>query len=106
MLETFPEKIKEEAQALGIENIKIANPEGCPNCYQGYKGRIGIFEALLPTPEIESILIAGGGLEDVRKEFESQGTLTLEQDCLLKVLKGKTSPKEMLRIIGVPVVEW
>ena len=70
--------------------------EGCSRCdFTGYKGRTVMAEALINTPALQQIIIAGSNPAAVLTEFKNQGMLTMEQDGLLKVLQGVTTIEEV-----------
>jgi type IV pilus assembly protein PilB len=71
-------------------------PEGEP----GYKGRIGVYEAIFTTREIETAIrsnLTTRELEDVAKK---QGYLSMREDAILKVLDGVTTLEEVRRVLG------
>lgn len=71
---------------------------GCRECRgKGYQGRMGIYEVLIMTPEIEELTIARASTQDIQKEAVKQGMLTMYQDGLLKVINGLTTLDEILR---------
>jgi len=73
-------------------------PTGCPKCNNiGYKGRIGIFEAIKVDEEIEKIINENPSEREIAKASKSQGILNMEEDGILKVLKGVTSIEELKR---------
>lgn len=81
-------------------NIFIAG--ACEKCNQtGYKGRIGIYEGMRITPEVNSAIDLNPSEEDLEKASASQGILTLKQDGIIKVLLGITSLDELERVITV-----
>lgn len=77
-------------------------PVGCPECSGlGYKGRIGVYEAILVDGEIEKTVITNPSERDIRLAAKSQQLLSLEEDGVLKVLAGTTSLEELERVIGL-----
>lgn len=84
-------------------------PEGentCPACNGlGYKGRLGIYEILTMTKEIENLILTGNvseyQMEDIAKK---QGMITMAQDGLLKALDGMTSVDEVLRVAEIQAI--
>ena len=74
--------------------------EGCSSCQGlGYKGRIGIYEVLLMSPEIEKIILSGQVSEyQMRDLSKAQGMVTMAQDGLLKALDGITTVDEVFRV--------
>ena len=76
--------------------------QGCPACnHTGYRGRIGIFEIMTVTNELESLIYRGGSLADIRKLARKQGMRTMRQDGLRKALIGQTSLNEVLSVTAI-----
>lgn len=93
-------EISDQSYLLGIQKEKIWVPVGCPKCaLLGYKGRIGIFEAIVIDGNIEKVVISNPSERDIRAAASSQKLLTLSQDGVLKVLKGVTSLEELERVV-------
>lgn len=77
-------------------------PVGCPECNMtGYKGRIGIYEGILTTDDIDKALQFGANAKDIETAALPQGMLTMSQDGILKALKGVTSIDELGRVISL-----
>ncbi|MBU1148785.1 type II secretion system protein GspE, partial [Patescibacteria group bacterium] len=74
--------------------------KGCDSCQGlGYKGRIGIYEILVMTKEIEKVIISEQVSEYRMKELAiADGMVTMTQDGLLKALAGITSVEEVFRV--------
>ncbi|MDP2651460.1 MAG: GspE/PulE family protein [bacterium] len=86
----------------GIQREKVWGPVGCTQCNSmGYKGRLGVFEAILVDEEIEKAIITNPSERDIRKAALGQKLLTIEQDGLLKVLTGVTSILELERVVDL-----
>ena len=102
--ETNPYEKKVFKLALGkdIDEIYAANPKGCPDCTNGYRGRIAVHEVLEIDDHIRN-LINNEEVEkdELREKVYSDKTITLLQDGLTKVLEGKTSFDEIFRIIDI-----
>ena len=95
-------KISEAAKKM-IKNkekdITIFKPVGCKRCNNtGYSGRLGIFEVLEMTKEMEKIVLENPSENEIVKEANRQGMITMKQDGVLKVLLGETSFEEVLRV--------
>jgi len=90
-----------------LEKLKIKKPyslrqgKGCPNCDNGYKGRIGIYEILVMSPSIEELAIRRRPASEILEQATKEGMLTMKQDGILKVLQGLTTYDEVLRILTV-----
>ncbi|OGD63152.1 hypothetical protein A2215_01680 [Candidatus Berkelbacteria bacterium RIFOXYA2_FULL_43_10] len=70
---------------------------GCPECTQGYKGRIGIFEALRTTPEIEELAIEKRSSNEIKEAAIKDGMITMKQDGILKAMDGLTTIDEIFQ---------
>lgn len=75
---------------------------GCEKCNQtGYKGRIGIYEGMRITPEVNKIIEMNPSEEELEKASAPQAILTLKQDGIIKILQGITSFEELERVITI-----
>ncbi len=80
----------------------VYHPVGCANCNgTGYKGRIGLFEALQMTPAIEKLLDGNPSEHEIKNAASAQGIPTLREDGIIKVLQGVTSLEEVTRVVDV-----
>ncbi len=78
--------------------IKLFKGKGCEECQNtGYLGRIGIYEVLMITQEINKLIFKSSSANDIFNEAIKEGFLTLKQDGYLKALDGKTTIEEVLR---------
>jgi len=85
-----------------VDTQKIWKAVGCEKCNSsGYKGRIGIYEGILTTPDIDKALQYGSNADDMAKAALPQGILTMAQDGIIKVLKGITTIDELSRVIDL-----
>jgi type II secretory ATPase GspE/PulE/Tfp pilus assembly ATPase PilB-like protein len=83
------------------EKLKIPRTKGCAVCNStGYKGRVGIFEAILIDDEMEKSIIKNPSIAAFREEAIERGMVTMYQDGLIKVLKGETTIEEVERATG------
>ncbi|ODU51834.1 MAG: type II secretion system protein [Lysobacteraceae bacterium SCN 69-48] len=74
---------------------------GCAHCQgTGYRGRLGIYELVDVTPELQELIIAGATAERMRGLVNSQGGRTLRDDGLLKARAGLTTVEEVIRVTG------
>jgi type IV pilus assembly protein PilB len=73
---------------------------GCQNCSKtGFKGRLGLYEVMLMSEEIERLTVERVSSETIRRLAIDQGMLTLRQDGLEKARLGVTSVEEVLRVV-------
>ena len=74
---------------------------GCPHCQgTGYRGRLGIYELVDVTPELQEMIIASATAERMRTVATAQGGRTLREDGLLKAMAGLTTVEEVVRVTG------
>ena len=79
--------------------MKFYEGKGCSKCkFTGYKGRIGIFESLTITDEIRKLIFQKSPVNKIREMAVVGGMKTLRQDGRQKVLKGVTTPNEIIRV--------
>ena len=71
---------------------------GCDTCNgSGYKGRVGIFELLHVTPELQSMINRRCPTQELKEQGMRQGMRTLRQDGLKQILNGVTSAREVMQ---------
>lgn len=73
-------------------------PVGCSACNNGYKGRVGIYQVMPISEEIQRIILRGGSALDIAKQASIEGVRTLRESGLLKVKLGMTSLEEVLSV--------
>lgn len=82
-----------------IDNIKIYEPQGCPECNNlGYRGRVALYEVLPIRDSIRELILTGASADEIKKEGIKLGMLTLRQSGIRKVMSGITSIEEVLRV--------
>lgn len=75
------------------------NPEGCDNCgHSGYKGRMGIYEVLANSVEIQKLITSNATSNVIQDQAITEGMVTMQMDGLVKALRGQTSIEEILRV--------
>jgi type IV pilus assembly protein PilB len=73
--------------------------KGCAKCGKtGYKGRMSIVEFLLLTQKIQELVLAKGTAAAIYAEAKKIGMITMKQDGIIKVMQGKTTYDEVLRV--------
>ncbi len=100
------EMIPEASGETKVDTTKLTfyGPKGCEKCHNtGYKGRIGAYEILIKTAELEKTIIEKGTISeyDMRDLAAQQGMVTMTQDGLLKAVDGITSIEEVKRNLGL-----
>ena len=76
-------------------------PVGCSMCTNGYKGRVGIYQVMPITEEIQRIILRDGSALEIAAQAESEGVRSLRQSGLYKVKLGMTSVEEVLGCTNV-----
>jgi type IV pilus assembly protein PilB len=85
--------------AAASDGMVFYRKKGCPRCGQtGYKGRIGIYQLLTMTENLESLAAERASREDIERAAMEDGMRTLWDDGLAKVAAGLTSVEELARI--------
>ncbi len=96
VIANLPEKSK------GVTLSKVFEAAGCPSCHNsGYRGRIGIFEAIRMTEAVEAAVRQNSSQREIVKASKDQGLLSLIEDGVLKVLQGVTTLSELGRVIDL-----
>jgi len=98
---------KAELQEAGFpefmldEITELMRPTGCSACAKtGFRGRLGIYEVMRITEEIERMTVERAASEDVKKAALADGMILLREDGLEKARSGITSIQEVLRVVA------
>ncbi|TDK29972.1 GspE/PulE family protein [Luteimonas terrae] len=79
---------------------------GCGRCQgTGYRGRLGIYELVDVTPELQELVLASATAEKMRALASEQGARSLREDGLLKAMAGMTTVDEVIRVTGGAVAD-
>ena len=73
-------------------------PVGCAACHNGYKGRVGIYEVMPISEEIQRIILADGSELEIAEQARREGVRSLRAAGLHKVKTGVTSLEEVLGV--------
>lgn len=93
--DSFPENLR-----MNIKDFSLWKAVGCNACNNiGYKGRVGVFEAILVDDKMETLILGMPSEAEILNNAKSQGILNMKQDGILKVLNGVTSLEELQRVI-------
>lgn len=96
-LNNLPEEVKRDVEIP--TEIYTWRPKGCPKCnMKGEKGRLGVFEVLKMTPELERLIVEDPTEQRISEEAKRQGMITMRQDAIIKVVRGDISAEEVFRI--------
>src|SRR5690606_13182258 len=86
----------------GVQREKVWVATGCDKCNgSGYKGRIGIYEAIITDETLEKAVHDNPSERDIKRATESQGIPDMQQDGIIKALKGITSLDELDRVVDL-----
>lgn len=76
---------------------QLYGPNGCDKCKgSGYKGRVGIYQVMPISEEIQRIIMTNGNSIDIAEQAQREGIKDLRQSGLVKVKQGLTSLEEVL----------
>ena len=81
------------------EPYKLYEPQISKECPKGTMGRIGIFEMLEMTPQLEEIILKEPSESRIREEAKRQGMITLLQDGIIKSLRGLVGFEEVKKAV-------
>lgn len=82
-----------------INRLWKAKDDGCDKCnHTGYKGRIGIYEVLNNSSEVQKMIVGSSTSENIEKAAIQENMLTMQLDGFVKALRGQTTIEEVLRV--------
>ncbi len=95
-----PDQLAELGLPRDQEGVVFHSEVGCGNCLEtGYRGRSGIYELLMVDDEVRRLIIKNVDAGTIKKyATRKAGMKTLLQDGVRKVVEGKTTPEEVLRV--------
>lgn len=86
-----------DADLDGSWTLYGPRPDGCERCKgKGYKGRVGIYQVMPISEEIQRIIMADGNSIEIAAQAKKEGVNDLRRSGLLKVIQGVTSLDEVL----------
>jgi type IV pilus assembly protein PilB len=104
-LETFNKiynAIQDPMKPKFENKIYTANEGGCEKCnHTGYKGRIGIYEAVFMDKAVEKAIQGYASANEIKAAALPQGIMDMAQDGLVKVVKGITTFDEVSRVVDL-----
>jgi type IV pilus assembly protein PilB len=71
---------------------------GCSSCNNGYKGRIGLYQVMPISEEIQRIILRDGSTLEISEQARREGVKTMREAGLNKVKMGLTSLEEVLAV--------
>ena len=97
---------EDELRQLGLQgkkDLKFYRGAGCPECFNtGYRGRIAIFEMLLITPRVRTLIYEQKGRDAIEQELKrpESGFVSMLSNGVRLVLEGVTTSDEVLRVVN------
>jgi type IV pilus assembly protein PilB len=73
-------------------------PVGCSACNNGYKGRVGVYQVMPITEDMQRLILADASALEIAKLAEQEGVRSLRHAGLYKVKLGVTSLEEVLAV--------
>jgi general secretion pathway protein E len=101
----LPEVLRLAEDAAARASIALGSAwieaRGCPACQgSGYRGRMGIYELVDVSPDIQRLILQGAAESDIWAVARQQGARTLREDGLIKASRGLTTIEEVVRVTG------
>jgi type II secretory ATPase GspE/PulE/Tfp pilus assembly ATPase PilB-like protein len=104
-IDEFLNKLPPRVDRTPYQTPTIFEPVGCAECGGfGYRGRVGIFEFLEGGPDLEELILKEASEFSLKKLAIRQGMVTMQEDGLLKILRGETSREEVEDTTGH--IDW
>ena len=83
-----------------VSEGKFALGRGCAECRgTGFKGRIGVFELIMGTPDFRAAIARQAGFPELMKVAREQGYRTMLEDGKSKAMAGWTTPEEVIKAV-------
>ena len=90
---------------FSMEDTKTFQGAGCRKCNNtGYKGRLALYEVLVPNDQMKHMIASGASIIDLNKVAIDMGSTTVIMDARKKVNEGLTTVEEVLRVLGPQVL--
>jgi len=96
----------DELIEIGLDPIRVANVQffkgaGCDNCRNtGFKGRLGLFEVMISTPELREMIARSAPIRDITEYVKTkQGMRTMLEDGYAKISQGLTTCREVFTAV-------
>jgi len=97
----IPARVLQESGYKARVELEAYEPVGCRRCGgSGYRGRIGLYEVMKMSPEVQTMALERQPAEAIRAIAMQQGMTRLRDDGLQKVRQGRTSIAEVARVVG------
>ncbi|WP_025917391.1 GspE/PulE family protein [Herminiimonas sp. CN] len=101
-LQDLIQSLQQRFPQLLMDSPNWRVPAGCPACrHSGYSGRLGIYEFVDVTPELQSAVMQRMPAHELTAIARQNGYRNLREDGMIKAWRGLTSVDEVLRVTGV-----
>jgi type II secretory ATPase GspE/PulE/Tfp pilus assembly ATPase PilB-like protein len=92
----------DEANEFPTRPAEVWKAVGCSECNNtGYRGRIGVFEAIIADKHIEDIIRENPSEREIKEAAKPQGLIDMRQDGILKICRGITTFEELERVVDI-----
>jgi len=82
------------------KTIEVVEAKGCRACNEsGYRGRIGLYEVIAMTEELQKLIIRRSSADDIERQAISEGMTPMMKDGADKVLQKETTLEEFVRVM-------
>lgn len=106
LLPKTKEEVRKVSQELGYKDLPLATQKAytlvkgkdTPQTPGGYKGRLGLYEVMEVTEEIQNLIIKHSTSMEIQKQAVVQGMIPMREDGYLKALTGLTTLEEVNRV--------
>ncbi|MBI2278784.1 MAG: type II/IV secretion system protein [Candidatus Brennerbacteria bacterium] len=100
-IKRFLKKLPARVDRTPYAHPTVFAPKGCPDCKNlGYRGRTSIFELFPVTEAMEAVIYKNPTELELARLARDEGMTTIQEDGILKVLRGITSFEEVERVTG------
>jgi type IV pilus assembly protein PilB len=94
-----PEEMREFLVVHGIDGATLPQGRGCEACRNsGYSGRLGLYELLVFDDHLRDLIASSPNVTEFRRICCERGMVSLREDGFKKVLEGRTTVEEVLRV--------
>jgi len=101
-IDTILAGIVDRSLVAGLDANTMYQAVGCIKCNNlGYRGRTGLYEAILTDEALEKVVVKDPSSREIREATRAQGILDMREDGVIKVLTGMTSLDELRRVIDL-----
>lgn len=96
----------DECKELAIDpankpEVFTHNPEGCPKCAKGYKGRVALVEILLMDEDLNDMIASSAPIGEMRQYAFTQNFKNMADDGILKIIEGITDIDAVSKVVDL-----